>query len=59
MFEPVEVELARDPGAGARARRLVEDLAAGSLDVGELGRAKLLVPSSSTTRYSTERGPSS
>jgi len=43
VFEPLEVELPRDPGAGARARRLLEEMAAGTLDVGELGRAKLLV----------------
>lgn len=43
MFEPVEVELPRNRSAGAHARRLLEELAAGTLDVGELGRAKLLV----------------
>jgi anti-sigma regulatory factor (Ser/Thr protein kinase) len=43
VFEPIEVELPRDPCAGARARRLLEDMASGALDVGELGRAKLLV----------------
>ena len=41
-MEPVEVELPRDPSAGARARRLIEELSAGALDVDELGRAKLL-----------------
>jgi anti-sigma regulatory factor (Ser/Thr protein kinase) len=43
MFEPVEVELPRDPSAGARARRLVEEICAGTLDLAALGRAKLLV----------------
>lgn len=43
MSEPVEAELARDPNAGAHARRLVEDLAAGTLAEPELSRAKLLV----------------
>jgi anti-sigma regulatory factor (Ser/Thr protein kinase) len=43
LLEPVEVELPRDPSAGARARRLLEKLSAGTLDVAELGRAKLLV----------------
>lgn len=43
MFEPVEVELPRDPIAGGKARRLLEAMAADSLDMGELGRAKLLV----------------
>ena len=43
MFEPVEVELPRDPSAGARARRLVEEICGGTLEVAELGRAKLLV----------------
>jgi anti-sigma regulatory factor (Ser/Thr protein kinase) len=43
LFEPVEVELPRDPTAGARARRLLEDMVAGALDIGELSRAKLLV----------------
>lgn len=43
MFEPVEVELPRDPSAGARARCLIEELSAGRLDRDELGRAKLLV----------------
>ncbi|MEA2199314.1 MAG: serine/threonine-protein kinase RsbW [Solirubrobacteraceae bacterium] len=43
MIQSVEVELPRNPGAGGRARRLLEDLAAGTLDAGELGRAKLLV----------------
>ncbi|HWF73808.1 MAG TPA: ATP-binding protein [Solirubrobacteraceae bacterium] len=43
MFEPLEVELPRDPGAGARARRILEDFAKGRLDIAELGRAKLLV----------------
>jgi anti-sigma regulatory factor (Ser/Thr protein kinase) len=37
-----EVELPRDPKAGARARRLVEAIGAGTLEEGELGRAKLL-----------------
>ncbi|HWC86330.1 MAG TPA: ATP-binding protein [Solirubrobacteraceae bacterium] len=39
----MEVELPRDPGAGARARRLVEEMSAGTLDPDELGQAKLLV----------------
>lgn len=43
MFEPVEVELPRDPGAGARARRLIEDMTRGILEDDELARAKLLV----------------
>jgi anti-sigma regulatory factor (Ser/Thr protein kinase) len=43
VFEPVEVELPRDPIAGGKARRLLEAMAADSLDMGELGRAKLLV----------------
>jgi anti-sigma regulatory factor (Ser/Thr protein kinase) len=43
LFEPVEVELPRDPSAGSRARRLLEDMVAGTLDFGELSRAKLLV----------------
>jgi anti-sigma regulatory factor (Ser/Thr protein kinase) len=43
MSEPVEVELPRDPGAGALARRLLEELSAGTLEDHELGRAKLLV----------------
>jgi anti-sigma regulatory factor (Ser/Thr protein kinase) len=43
VVEPVEVELPRDPSAGARARRLVEELSAGTLDQHQLGRAKLLV----------------
>lgn len=43
MSEPLEIELPRDPGAGARARRLLEELSAGKLDGDELGRAKLLV----------------
>lgn len=43
MSEPLEVQLARDPSAGAKARRLVEDLAAGILADAELNRAKLLV----------------
>ena len=43
MFEPVEVELPRDPIAGGKARRLLEAMAADSHDMGELGRAKLLV----------------
>jgi anti-sigma regulatory factor (Ser/Thr protein kinase) len=43
VSQPVEVELPRDRGAGARARRVVEELAAGALDAPELGRAKLLV----------------
>ncbi|HWF51377.1 MAG TPA: ATP-binding protein [Solirubrobacteraceae bacterium] len=43
MSEPVEVELPRDPSAGARARRLLEEMAAGKLEGDELGRAKLLV----------------
>lgn len=42
MSEPIEVELPRDPTAGARARRLLERMVAGSLGVCELGRAKLL-----------------
>jgi anti-sigma regulatory factor (Ser/Thr protein kinase) len=41
-LEPVDVELPRDPNAGARARRLLEELSAGTLAVDELGRAKLL-----------------
>lgn len=43
MVEPVEVVLPRDPSAGARARRLVEKMAAETLDPRALGRAKLLV----------------
>lgn len=43
MFVPVEVELPRDRGAGARARRLLEDMAGGTLDACELARAKLVV----------------
>jgi anti-sigma regulatory factor (Ser/Thr protein kinase) len=43
MSDPIEVELPRDPIAGSRARRILEAMAAGSLDVSELGRAKLLV----------------
>jgi anti-sigma regulatory factor (Ser/Thr protein kinase) len=43
VFEPVEVELPRNASAGARARRLLEQMLAGTFDVGELGRAKLLV----------------
>lgn len=43
MLEPVEVELTRNASAGARARRLLEQMLAGTFDVGELGRAKLLV----------------
>jgi anti-sigma regulatory factor (Ser/Thr protein kinase) len=43
VFEPVEVELPRDPTAGARARRLLEGMVSGTLDIGELSRAKLLV----------------
>jgi anti-sigma regulatory factor (Ser/Thr protein kinase) len=43
VVEPVEVELPRDPTAGARARRLLEEMAAEQLDIRELGRAKLLV----------------
>jgi anti-sigma regulatory factor (Ser/Thr protein kinase) len=41
--ERIEVELPRDPGAGRRARRLLEDFTAGALDGEGLGRAKLLV----------------
>jgi anti-sigma regulatory factor (Ser/Thr protein kinase) len=43
VFEPVEVELPRDPSSGRIARRLLEDMSAGSLENEELGRAKLLV----------------
>lgn len=42
MTEPIEVQLPRDPGAARRARRLLEELSAGVLDAGELGRATLL-----------------
>ena len=41
--EPIEIELPRDPSAGARSRRLLEELTAGKLADGELTRAKLLV----------------
>jgi anti-sigma regulatory factor (Ser/Thr protein kinase) len=43
VSEPVDIEIPRDPSAGRRARRLIEDLASGRLDAGELSRAKLLV----------------
>jgi anti-sigma regulatory factor (Ser/Thr protein kinase) len=43
MSDTIEVELPRDPIAGSRARRMLEAMAAGLLDVSELGRAKLLV----------------
>jgi anti-sigma regulatory factor (Ser/Thr protein kinase) len=43
VSERLEVVINRDPGAGAQARRLVEELSAGRLEVDELGRAKLLV----------------
>jgi anti-sigma regulatory factor (Ser/Thr protein kinase) len=42
VTEPIEVELPRDPTAAGRARRLLEELSAGALDAGELGRATLL-----------------
>ena len=42
MTEPIEVELPRDPSAARCARRLLEELSAGALDAGELGRATLL-----------------
>jgi len=42
VSEPVAAQLPRDPTAGARARRLLEKLSAGTLEVDELGRAKLL-----------------
>ena len=43
MSDRLEVELSRDPHAGASARRLVEELAGEALGEPELGRAKLLV----------------
>jgi anti-sigma regulatory factor (Ser/Thr protein kinase) len=43
VFEPLAFELPRTAGAGAQARRLIEEMCAGKLEVDELGRAKLLV----------------
>jgi anti-sigma regulatory factor (Ser/Thr protein kinase) len=43
VFEPLEVELPRDASAGARARRLLEAMTTGTLEGGDLARAKLLV----------------
>lgn len=43
MSDPLEIELHREPSAGAQARRILEELSAGTLDAGELVRAKLLV----------------
>jgi anti-sigma regulatory factor (Ser/Thr protein kinase) len=43
VSDRIEVAIARDRGAGADARRLIEKLARGKLERSELGRAKLLV----------------
>lgn len=43
MFQPVDIKLPRDPSAGARARRVLENVTADTLDADELVRAKLLV----------------
>lgn len=42
VAEPLDVELPRSATAGAHARRLLEELTAGTLDRSELARAKLL-----------------
>jgi hypothetical protein len=43
VAESLEVGLPRDPQAPARARRLIDDLAASALERGELDRAKVMV----------------
>ena len=43
MSEPIQVDLARDPNAAGRARRVVADVCGGELDGDELDRARLLV----------------